>query len=46
MVYASPNYYACGAEAKWDGDKNLRDNVGIHGLKVLFCHRLDTTRYY
>ena len=46
MTYAVPGYFACGASAKVDGYTTGVDDVGMVGLRILFCKRLDTTVNY
>lgn len=46
MVYAAPGYVACGASAKVDGFTNDIDDVGMIGLRIIFCNRHNTTINY
>ena len=46
MKYAIPGFYACGAAVRVDPYTAGVDDVGIFGLKIAFCHRLDTSNKY
>ena len=46
MKYAIPGYYACGAAVRVDPYTYGEDDVGIFGLKMIFCHRLDRSKLY
>lgn len=44
MAYAAPGYHACGAAVKYD--TRTVGNVGIIGLRIIFCKRHDTAVNY
>ena len=46
MTYALPGYFAGGAAAKIDGYTTDVDDVGMVGLRILFCKRLNTAANY